>query len=280
MLRRMFVLIGGASMVVLAGCSESATPATDAGGDSGVRLDGGPSVDAGPAADAGPRVDAGPADDGGPSVDAGPADAGGPSVDAGPADAGGPSADAGANIDGGPSTARGDCAVDADCPGGVCIELVPGGYRVCRVTPVPATGCEPGRPDACCTTADCISGTCFLGPIHRSCGGAVRLPTNECGVDECATDSDCTVGVCAPAGTFAPVASCVSASCFVDADCVAEAGGHCVVSLDPCCSIPVGLVCSYDSDGCTTSADCVTGYCQVTDGRARCTGGPGPFCPL
>ena len=107
----------------------------------------------------------------------------------------------------------------------------------------------------------------------------MRLPFNECAVDECRNDTDCTDGVCAPAGTFAPVASCVAAACLHDDDCTAEAGGTCVLTVDPCCAIPTGLVCSYPSDGCSTSDPCATGYCDATDGRARCRTDGGPFCP-
>ena len=245
--------------LVVAGCGTAGGGTADGGADSGGAIDGGARVDAASGTDSGADASSG--------------------TDSGSGSEGGPGIDAGTTVDAGTSS-MGDCLTDADCPGGTCVALVPGGYRVCRVTPVPATGCEPGRGDACCTSADCAMGTCFLGPIHPSCGGVFRAPNNECGVDECATNADCTDGVCAPAGTFAPVATCVSASCFHDADCTAEVGGHCVIALDPCCSIPVGLVCSYDRDGCRTSADCAAGYCNAVGGRARCDTGGGPFCPL
>lgn len=218
------------------------------------------------------RVDARPAVDAPEGIDA-PGGSDAPTVDA-------PATDGGATVDA-PSTASGDCDVDADCPGGTCVALTPGGYRVCRTPPVEATTCgEPGI-DQCCTSADCTTGACYLGPIVRSCGGAVRLPFNECASDMCADDGDCgTDQICAPAGTFAPVAYCVAGSCHHDADCTAEAGGECVVARDPCCSIPTGLVCAYASDGCRTSADCTMGYCTNDGVRARCVNDGGPFCPL
>lgn len=234
-----------ASLLVLPACPSNATP--DGGTDGGAEGTDAPILDGG-------------------GVDAG-------SVDAG-SDGG---SDAGSDAP--TSNAMGDCSSDADCPEGTCVELTPGGYRVCRVTPIEATGCDAGRADACCDSSDCATGACFLGPIRVFCGGPVREPANECGTSDCTTDADCTGGdVCAPAGTLGPVALCVSASCRVDADCNAEAGGHCVVAAEPCCGVRVGLVCAY-SDGCRSDADCATGYCGIELGRARCMAGR-PICPL
>ena len=160
----------------------------------------------------------------------------------------------------------------------MCIELVPGGYRVCQVPPVEATSCEAGRSDECCNGSECATGDCFLGPIRRFCGGAKRLPFNECMTDQCASDGDCTDAICAPRGTFAPVAVCVAGACHTDADCTAEAGGSCVVVTEPCCGIRAGLFCSYPSDGCQSNADCTSGYCAISGDRARCMSG-GPICP-
>lgn len=176
-----------------------------------------------------------------------------------------------------PPRARGECDTDADCPGGTCVELASGGYRVCRVPREPATGCT-GTFDDCCTTADCVTGTCFLGPVHRGCGGATPIPANECALDECERAGDCPLGICAPAGTFAPIATCLLAACLRDSDCVAAAGGVCVLARDPCCGVERGLVCSYPSDGCLTDADCPGGYCDSDGGRTVCRHGV-PLCP-
>jgi hypothetical protein len=175
----------------------------------------------------------------------------------------------------------GDCDSDADCAAGAhCIELVPGGYRVCRETPTEATACDAEKFDECCDTSDCATGACYLGPIRAFCGGPVPVSSNVCASDECATDADCTDGnVCAPAGTFAPVATCTYAACRLDTDCTAESGGHCVVAHDSCCDAPVGLLCTYDDDACRSDSDCVSGYCGNDGTRARCTTGI-PICPL
>ncbi len=249
-----------ACLSVAAGCGTAAGPAqTDAGADGGALGDGGATGDAAPAVDGGVELDAAPPLDGGTQVDAARADAG--ALDAG-------------------ASALGDCRTNADCPGGTCVELVPGGYRVCQTPPTLATGCDPARPeDQCCTSADCAAGICVLGPAHRFCGGEVRNPFNECVLPECTSTADCHDAVCAPAGTFAPMATCVAAACLHDTDCRDEAGGRCVVARDPCCGIPVGLVCSYPSDGCRTDADCAVGYCQSVGGRTRCVDDGGPFCP-
>ena len=180
-----------------------------------------------------------------------------------------------------PSTALGDCNSNTDCPGGRCIALPPGGYRVCQVEPVPATSCESGRPDACCTSADCtVPAQCFLGPIVRSCGGAVRLPVNECATDECASNADCGTGICIPKGVTGPIARCVSAvACRADSDCTAETGGHCILTSDPCCGTRGEMACRYPTGGCSTNADCPGGHCGVSGGRSVCMRG-GPICPL
>lgn len=213
------------------------------------------------------------------SPDAG-IDAPAPRSDGGNGDGGSGDGGSDTSLTDGGSGAMGDCDGDDDCDAGEqCIELVAGGYRVCRGTPMEATACE-GDFDDCCESADCERGACYLGPIHAACGGPVRVPTNVCASDECASDTDCTDGnVCAPAGTFAPVAVCTYAACRRDADCSAEAGGHCVVAQNSCCDGPVGLLCSYDSDGCRSDGDCPGGYCSNDGTRARCAAGA-PICPL
>jgi hypothetical protein len=178
------------------------------------------------------------------------------------------------------TSVTGDCATDADCPGGHCIPIVPGGFHVCAYPPVEATSCDPSHGvDQCCSTAECATGTCYLSPMSH-CGGLIRLPQNECMTDECQTDADCgTDQACVPAGTIGPVKTCIDASCHTDADCTDEAGGHCVLSGNPCCHVFDTLVCTYPSDGCRASSDCAPGdHCELDSGRARCVGG-GMICP-
>jgi hypothetical protein len=174
---------------------------------------------------------------------------------------------------------RGDCDTSSDCPGGTCVELVVGGYRVCRHPPMPATHCDMPGEDQCCTNAMCPPGQqCFLGPIHPVCVGVVMLAANECAADQCTHDSDCPSGICVAAGIIAPVATCLDATCRHDADCTEGAGGACVLARDPCCSLPLALVCTYPSDGCASNVDCAIGRCEVVSGRARCVPDP-PLCP-
>ena len=180
-----------------------------------------------------------------------------------------------------PSTALGDCNSNAECPGGRCVALTPGGYRVCQVAPVPATACDLSRPDACCSNADCTSpAQCLLGPIVERCGGPVRLPFNECATDECRSNADCREGLCVPAGVTGSIARCITGSCRIDSDCSAEPGGHCILSTEPCCGTRGQMACRYPTRGCSTSADCPAGYCEVRDGRSVCVTGVGPICPL
>ena len=177
----------------------------------------------------------------------------------------------------------GDCAVDADCPGSACVELTQGGFRVCRVDPVPATSCAAPQLDQCCTTAECTGGTCLTEPIVPSCGGPAMAEYNVCAADLCASDAGCGADtICAPAGTLGrKVRACVPAACKLDGDCAAEAGGICAPVTDPCCGAPTGLFCVYPSDGCRVNEDCPSGeYCEVAfpEGRSHCVSGV-PACP-
>ncbi len=176
---------------------------------------------------------------------------------------------------------RGDCDTNADCLGGTCVEIVSGGYRVCRYLPMLSTDCSAPGEDQCCigTGLLCPAGQqCFLGPVHPICSSVFRNPANECAADDCAHDSDCSSGICVAAGIFAPVATCFEATCRHDGDCTEEVGGACVVARDPCCSLPIALACAYPSDGCTSNTDCAIGRCVVVSGRARCVPDP-PVCP-
>jgi hypothetical protein len=176
----------------------------------------------------------------------------------------------------------GDCDSDADCPGSACVEITPGGFRVCRTDYPEATVCTGSGLDECCTTADCPAGACLIEPIVPYCGGPAMLEYNVCAQDQCASDTECGDGViCAPAGTLGgKVRACAAAGCTLDTDCAAEAGGICAPYTDPCCSNPTGLFCVYPSDGCRSSNDCKScEYCEIApDGRARCVAGF-PACP-
>ena len=183
---------------------------------------------------------------------------------------------------GGSSGNSGDCNTDADCPGSACVEITPGGFRVCRVDFPEATMCVEPTLDECCTTADCPMGTCMAQPLVPYCGGPQPLEYNVCAVDQCSSDAECgDSNICAPAGTLGrKVAACAFSGCKLDTDCGAEAGGICAPVTDPCCSNPTGLFCVYPSDGCRSSSECADGsYCSVdADGRALCV--PGfPACP-
>jgi hypothetical protein len=188
---------------------------------------------------------------------------------------------------GGGGRNSGDCNTDADCSGGTCVELTPGGFRTCEHTPQEATTCMPPDMDQCCDSAQCpMGGKCFY--VHGSCGGPAMVPGNQCENDQCHTDADClpedpsAVGICAPAGTFGfDVRTCLVGSCKLDRDCKAEAGGKCEPIADPCCGAYArGLFCVYP-DGCRTNNDCPGGYCEadVQSGRGVCKPGSPP-CPV
>ena len=202
---------------------------------------------------------------------------------AGAAGGGGSPAGSGGNggNGGNGATASGDCETSADCGGDPCVELTPGGYRVCQIDYPEASSCLDPSIDECCTTADCAFGSCYATPIVPFCGGAEQQPFNVCVADQCADDAACGAGsICAPAGTLArKVRACAPASCKVNADCTAEPSGVCAPVVDPCCGYPAGLHCVYPG-GCRSNTDCPGGYCELgQDGATRCMTGA-PICPL
>ena len=190
---------------------------------------------------------------------------------------------------GGPPS--GDCATDADCPNGKCIELAPGGYKVCASLPMEATMCsstEPTFPDECCTSADCRAGACYSTTVLPYCGGPAISEYNICVADQCQTDDDCIHDnpepwICIPAGAWGwPANACRTAYCHTNADCTARAGGVCAPIENTCCGIPYGLACVYPG-GCTKDEDCApdfTQHCEIDakTGTARCADG-GLACP-
>jgi hypothetical protein len=178
----------------------------------------------------------------------------------------------------------GDCDGDDDCPGGTCVELAPGGFRVCVFPPMAATACTGSQLDECCTTDECTEGICYEAPLTPYCGGPAMQPHNECGVDQCDKNADCMMGnvggVCVPAGALEfKVAACMYAACKHDTDCTDEPGAICAVVSDPCCNNAAGLYCVYPSDGCRTAADCPGGYCTTDTEKSFCMTGV-PRCPL
>jgi hypothetical protein len=175
----------------------------------------------------------------------------------------------------------GDCASDADCPNGPCVEVTPGGFLVCVDPPAEATMCSGSGFDECCTTSDCAKGTCFPWPLTPYCGGPQPIDHNVCGADQCSTDAECGAGmICSLAGTLdTKVRLCVLAYCKTAADCTDEPGGYCAPVDGPCCGGSAGLFCVYPSDGCRNNGDCPGGYCSPDMDRASCQ--PGfPICPL
>lgn len=177
-------------------------------------------------------------------------------------------------------THHGDCVSDADCPGGACVALTPGGFHVCQTPPEPATTCG-STFDQCCPGTPCADDApCLAAPLVPYCAGIPMEPYNQCAVDQCAQDADCAPGqICSVAGTLGhQIRACVSAGCKVDADCDASPGGVCAPIADPCCGTFAGLSCVY-SGGCRSNADCdPTSFCQISGASATCQSGS-PVCP-
>jgi len=173
----------------------------------------------------------------------------------------------------GGSVNSGDCDDSSDCGGEDCIELAPGGFRICASSPPEATECvsQPPMDDECCTTADCAAGACHDFATLPYCGGPQPASYNLCVVDLCSGDGDCpstpqSPALCAPAHVFgSPVRICMTAFCRTDADCGAGPGGICAPIDSPCCGWPQGLGCVYP-DGCRFQQDCPTGSCALDIG--------------
>lgn len=181
------------------------------------------------------------------------------------------------------SPAHGDCLVDADCPGGACVEVTAGGFRVCATPPEKATLCASTLGlDQCCDSVPCPNGEpCRVGPLVPICAGVPIEPYNQCAADQCTQDADCAPGqICGPVGALGlAIRACLGAGCKLDADCTAAPGGVCAPVLEPCCNTVAGLSCVYPSGGCRSSADCQSGEsCQILADRATCAPGA-PVCP-
>src|SRR6185437_7740845 len=200
------------------------------------------------------------------------------------------SASASSSSGGGGAPSSGDCQTDADCPGGPCVPLTPGGFLVCQEPPSQATSCT-GPLDQCCpdTKSYCPNGEgCYAGPLVPACSGTPMPMHNQCGADQCEKDIDCAPDqICGLAGTLGlEIRACVTAYCKIDADCEAYPGGVCAPVLDPCCSTSAGLYCVYSGHGgCRSNADCSptpnqpARYCAPSsDGTATCQPGA-PVCP-
>lgn len=200
------------------------------------------------------------------------------------------------SVDARTKASAGRCAKDADCEAsGHCVELAPGGYRVCSYPPPAPEVCtnDPSHQDECCVT--CAGGTCTL---QTSCGGAFIMPRNVCAVSDCATNADCGAGaICLPTGVGSPYArTCMSAGeCVRHSDCTTAPDGVCalvgIVGPLSVCSPwgcpggastqPAnGLGCVYGGE-CAGDEDCAKGggHCEKIGGRPVCRSGARNLCP-
>ncbi len=184
---------------------------------------------------------------------------------------------------GGAPSDSGDCTTNAQCPGSKCVEIFPGGFRVCADVLVEATTCsQPGFDQCCGSTMPCPGGQhCYESPLEPYCGGAQMLPHNQCAMDQCISDASCGAGsVCLVAAVLGrKERACFPAPCKYDDQCDDVAGGQCAPVADPCCGQATTLYCIYPGD-CRSNADCGNGYCGIDPAKKRavCTAAP-PICP-
>jgi hypothetical protein len=187
---------------------------------------------------------------------------------------GGTSVGGGVGTGGAPANS-GDCTLDRSTCGANsrCVEITPGGYRVCTTHFPEATSCSGAQ--ECCQSSDCKAGaTCYPTPLAPTCGGIVMIDSNVCASDMCASDADCgATEICVPAGTLdRKVRMCVPHGCHRDTDCNAATGGVCAPVSGGCCSGGIGLYCVYPGVGCRKNADCASGNCTIdSKGASQCS---------
>lgn len=110
----------------------------------------------------------------------------------------------------------------------------------------------------CNVDADCtrgLNGRCFMG------NGLISAPRLQCSYDACLSDGDCAQGfvcTCQPRGPLDQGFvghQCVAANCATDTDCLA---GCCAPSRAFCSTeAKTGFFCRTNLDQCQTDADCV-----------------------
>jgi hypothetical protein len=183
---------------------------------------------------------------------------------------------------GGALSGSGDCSSDAQCPGSKCVEIFPGGFRVCADVLVEAKVCNhPGLDECCGSTMPCPSGQpCYPSPLEPFCDVQV-VDHNQCATDQCTNDAACGAGnACLVAGVLGrKVRACFPAACKHDSECTDAAGGECAPVADPCCGQATTLYCIYPGD-CRSNADCGNNFCVIDPAkmRAACTAAA-PLCP-
>jgi hypothetical protein len=146
---------------------------------------------------------------------------------------------------------------------------------VCGDMPAEATACL-DKLDECCSTADCVTGTCFTTPITPYCGGPAPIDYNVCAVDLCENQGDCpgNDSVCIPGPMLGyKVRACIYAQCRHDTDCDAGRAESALRSTNHA-GDTTGLYCLPAM--AAARRRCPGGYCRP--GRARRLPA-GPICP-
>jgi hypothetical protein len=188
------------------------------------------------------------------------------------------------------ATKSGECQVSTDCTltnSGEphCVEIVPGGYRICVYQAPVVTTPSMNPTDQCDGMRPCASGACYQGLEFPSgqCGLGGASVQNLCRSDSCSSDADCSDGICGPRGLVSDdnvsggyVRQCFHADCRANADCTAHPQGVCAVVAGYCPSTlgfrryhPAQLACVYP-DGCFSNSDCKHGSCVVVGGAGVC----------
>lgn len=173
---------------------------------------------------------------------------------------------------------RDGCQTADDCNGDPCITV--GEVKVCQHSPsiwyyeCPVPNEEENE---CCIDSDCTNGSEGLCAAYDIgyCGGPMPPESNVCQYSGCASDTDCSDGVCLPAGVLGSLTNaCLSSNCTSDSDCTDGSDGQCALIYSGQTCPELLLSCVYTEAECRQAQGCDNGILCVADsnvpGGASC----------
>ena len=129
----------------------------------------------------------------------------------------------------------------------------------------------------CCGDSDCSDGNdgvCVAYEVGY-CGGPQPPESNVCHYSECASDTECSSGICLPAGVLNSLTnSCLETSCTSDAECTDGTDGQCALLYNGTTCPGLVMSCVYTEAECRRAEGCDNGVLCVADssvpGGASC----------